>query len=690
MRRKIIVALMSAMILLLSLSLPALGEAADSVTIQEAALELVPQVESDEIQEPTQEEVASAAAPALEQSLLRGETLQLTIPDKTIKSCESKDRKVATVTKAGLVTGVRHGEARIVVKTTDKEKYTFKISVVDPYWPTDVKIVDLPEILLLGDEVPLQAEVTSLEAPADTALEWKSSKKKVARVTDEGTLQALKPGVARITVKTDNKLSDTLEVTVIDPSMPTDIAFDEAEVEIRLSRGTIRIRPVITAIGDPNETLKWKSGNKKVAKVDKEGVITLKSGGKATITATTVNKLKASFVLNVVDDTVPTGIAIQTGYAGAREIYLPEKGDLATLEADLEGENPITRLKWTTSNKKVAKVTQDETGMYGTVTAVGAGYCTITVTTSNKLSASVIAVVMGGGDDYVPSTVVLWPGDSRKLDLLKGQKDVSYSSSDPDLVSVDSDGTVTMLGAYTGQAASAEVTAVSGKGKVARCSVYMPNALDAIYANGNLPEYVGQSGQMTVDLRAQDISHTLCLGDLRYEIEDTDVAVISMAEENGRVLTVKAVGPGETTLKLTSVNGVTQTVQFAVKAMSDKVIFDIPDTLYAGYYYNLTALITPEDGDLSEIQGFALSTEKYGYLTSYRTPVYAKGLSWTSDRGDTCYYVDGYKEGSVTLTVTLKDGRQFSKKLKVTQDDPPEDISVALVIGLKNGGTSVH
>ena len=94
---------------------------------------------------------------------------------------------------------------------------------------------------------------------------------------------------------------------------------------------------------------KFKSSNKKVARVSSAGLITLKKSGKAKITFK-VGKNKCTLTLKVVDPTVPTSVALdQTGTVQAT------KGGSVTLTATLP-EGTTSTIKWLTSNKKVATV----------------------------------------------------------------------------------------------------------------------------------------------------------------------------------------------------------------------------------------------------------------------------------------------------------------------------------------------
>ena len=126
---------------------------------------------------------------------------------------------------------------------------------------------------------------------------------------------------------------------------------------------------------------KFKSSKKKVATVNKNGVVTFKKGGKVKITYK-VGKQTRKVTLTVIDPTMPKAVALnQTGTVAAKV------GDAVTLTATMN-EGAVSAIKWKTSNKKVATVKN------GVVTFKKAGKVTITaVTKRGKKKAKVTYTV---------------------------------------------------------------------------------------------------------------------------------------------------------------------------------------------------------------------------------------------------------------------------------------------------------
>ena len=135
---------------------------------------------------------------------------------------------------------------------------------------------------------------------------------------------------------------------------------------------------VAPATADSSVT--WSSSNTKVATVSKTGVVKALKKGTATITAKTANGLKATCKITV--PTPPKTIKLNKTKAKV------SVGGELTLKATITPSGAKTTLTWSSSNTKVATVTQS-----GAVKALKKGTVTITVKTSNGLNAKLALTV---------------------------------------------------------------------------------------------------------------------------------------------------------------------------------------------------------------------------------------------------------------------------------------------------------
>ena len=131
-----------------------------------------------------------------------------------------------------------------------------------------------------GAKAKLSATVSP--AKASQKVTYKSSKKKVASVSAKGLIQAKKAGTAKITVKTKNGKKKTITVQVVNKAKKNQkLVLKKTAIKLKKSKkAQIAVKSMTKGTTD---TITYKSGSKKIAKVDKFGVITAKKKGKAVI-----------------------------------------------------------------------------------------------------------------------------------------------------------------------------------------------------------------------------------------------------------------------------------------------------------------------------------------------------------------------------------------------------------------------
>lgn len=142
---------------------------------------------------PTIPAVARAGKAAV--SAAPGAVYQLNLGGVTGKGFKSSKKKVATVSRDGLVTVKGAGKTRITFKV-GKKKRTVTLTVKDPTVPTGVALSAPATAVKKGDVITLTPSLT----PAGTSspIQWKSSNKKVATVSN-GVVTFKKAGKVTIT-----------------------------------------------------------------------------------------------------------------------------------------------------------------------------------------------------------------------------------------------------------------------------------------------------------------------------------------------------------------------------------------------------------------------------------------------------------------------------------------------------------
>ncbi|MBR1566288.1 MAG: Ig domain-containing protein, partial [Oscillospiraceae bacterium] len=216
----------------------------------------------------------------------------------------TSDRKVATVTKKGVVKGVAGGTCKITAKN-GKKTYTCKVTVIEK-----VKKVMLDKTLKLtvGGKATLKPVITPVTA-TNQAVKWTSSNTKVAKVNSNGKVTPIAAGTATITCtsKFDSSKKATFKITVRQYVEKVSLSAGADEI---FEGETLQIKSTISPSDSSDKSLVWSSSNTKIATVDSNGKVTGVKSGTATITATAKDRGTISGKYTV-DILLPvTGIAL--------------------------------------------------------------------------------------------------------------------------------------------------------------------------------------------------------------------------------------------------------------------------------------------------------------------------------------------------------------------------------------------
>ena len=280
----------------------------------------------------------------------------------------SSKASVATVDANGLVTAKKTGEAVITATTAGGLTATCKVTVII----SAEKIYLTPALCIKkGSSKTLKASIF----PADTTekVTWSTSNKKVVTVTSKGKIKGVKAGTATITAKMSNGKKAVCKVTVVKAT--------KKATSIKLSKKNLTLKKgaytQLKATLSKNSTDKvtWSSSNKKVAKVDTNGVVTALKGGTVTITAKAASGKKATCKVTVKE--AATKVKLNKTKATLK------KGGTLTLKATVTPSSSTDKLTWSSSNKKVAAVDSK-----GKVTAKKKGTAVITVKTASGKKAT--------------------------------------------------------------------------------------------------------------------------------------------------------------------------------------------------------------------------------------------------------------------------------------------------------------
>ena len=291
----------------------------------------------------------------------------------------SSNTDVAVVDSNGNVTGVGEGKAVITATAKDKEKASCNFTITKPD-PTGISVVATELNLKTNKTFALNAKVEPSNANT-TKLTYTSSDSDIVSVDEEGNLKTgTKTGTATITIKTETGITKKVTVTVTN-QQAEGVTIDKTELAM-ITGSSEQLTATITPDDTIDKTITWTSSNNDVATVDNTGKVTAVAPGTATITATAVGGAKAESTIKV-QNPLPTSVT-----ATEKEVNM-KSGTTHQLSATVKPDNARSKvLTYTSSNPAVASVS--DTGL---VTALGAGTTTVTLTTINGLTDTVIVNV---------------------------------------------------------------------------------------------------------------------------------------------------------------------------------------------------------------------------------------------------------------------------------------------------------
>ncbi len=227
-----------------------------------------------------------------------GKTTQLTAtvsPDNASNkgvTWSSSDTGIATVSSSGLVTGLKAGSATITATTQHGGKQatctvTVKTNTVKV---TGVKLNKKSANVMKGKTLTLKATVSPSDA-SNKNVTWKSSNSKVATVSKKGVVKGIKAGTATITATTkDGSKKATCKITVNEIKS---VKFAKKTYTVKKGQ-TTQLKITFNPKKPSNKEVTYKSSNKKIAKVDKNGKVTGVKKGTVSITVTTKDGKKTA------------------------------------------------------------------------------------------------------------------------------------------------------------------------------------------------------------------------------------------------------------------------------------------------------------------------------------------------------------------------------------------------------------
>lgn len=606
-------------------------------------------------------------------TLKKGQKTQLNVtydPEDTTDSKEvtwtSSDEKVATVDSNGVVTAIADGTTTIKATVGDKTA-TYDITVEE----VKLRGISLGKSVVTvhrGGTDTLTVSYNPENTTDDKKVDWTSSNPSVVSVDGNGKITALKAGTAVITAKVGNYTA-TCTVTVDVPL--TGITPENATIELvknQTAQVNYKLNPEDTTVGD--KTVSFASDDTNVATVDENGKVTAISEGSAKITITSNADENIAATVTVKVKEIPIN-SVTLDKVNA----IVEKGETTTLKATI---NPADTtdddktITWYSLNEEIATVDPktSESGATVTVKAVSGGTATITATTKNGKTASCKIKVPVHTESieitgFNEGLVDLNRGETRVLNVkfnpenTDDSKEVTWTSSKPEIATVDATGTVKAL-----KAGTTEITATTKDGRFFAKKLITVNEkhLDTETSENikfdkkeEIKVYVGQAQSMNTYFNLNKFLEENGITDdvtVNWSVSDESVATI---DQNGTLTCLKK-GTVTVTATVVAKDGEGQEVGTYVYS-TEVEIKDIP----------LTAIKFSKI--IKEMKVGAKETISILYDPENTTD--AKDVTWTSSDPSVISVENGtltaLKAGKATITATVGE-KKVSMEITVTEN----------------------
>lgn len=426
----------------------------------------------------------------------------------------STDPSVLTVDQTGKVTLKSAGSATVIVTSREDATISALCNIKVTKSVTGLTLDTKNKEMYVGETFRLNCSVTPSDA-ADTAVTWTSTNSAVASVDEKGLVTAKGVGTTVIIVKTN--VGGFMALCTIRVSQTaTAVKLDVTKLIMNV-KDSYQFSTTLTPANSDDSSLVWESSDTKVAVVSKRGKVTAKATGTCIIMVKTKSGSTGYCTINVVQGA--TGVDI---LSDEETVYV---GETIELEAEVIPNDATDQgISWSSSNPEIATVNKkgEVKGILGgtaiiTCTTDDGGYTDFCVVTVEELVTDVKLNVeeyrLGLGRTY------------RLLATISGEnatnKQVEWSSSDPEVVSVDINGRIKGLELGT---ATITCTATDGSGAEAVCRVEVVQLVTDIELNENYITLIqGKSTTLKATISPKNATYKTPI----WSSNDEEIAIVN-------------------------------------------------------------------------------------------------------------------------------------------------------------------
>jgi uncharacterized protein YjdB len=474
------------------------------------------------------------------------------------------------------------------------EKYATTGSVID-YLKVELRVPitmeDSSIVMNVGDTYNI---LNNSNIPSLDTFNYATSNATIAEVYNStGVITAKSKGNATITLTVPTTISNELKLTnntfTINVTVIDGIALNYTTAKMFTS-GTLMLQAITS---DPTKEIVWSTSDASIATVE-EGIVKGLKEGIVTITASqTINGVKksATCIINVQQ-------SVDTITIDPSQVSLNVE-EFKTLKANITpaGLSNVS-LKWTTSNENVVAITdagdltatiQGVAGGSAVITAINqdnvvVGYCHVTVkekVTGIILSETSVNVKQSLKNFQIRATVTPEAAQNKKI---------IWTTTNPKVITVDSTGKVTLVGAGT---ASIIATSEDNPLITAICNVTVEVPVAALTLDETTKTmYVGDTTRLSYLITPTNATTKTITW------SSSNTAIVNV--DSTGLLSARAVGQAIIIAKTTD-GGLIATCTITVKQAASGVSLDVKDLeLEVGQSYTIKPTFTPANS--TEVQ----------------------------------------------------------------------------------------
>ncbi len=420
--------------------------------------------------------------------------------------------------------------------------------------------------------------------------------KSIAEVNDYGEIKALANGETKLTVAYKDWLEKE-ELNIIVTNINVDSLKIDDEIEI-YKDDSEKIDVEINGQNNINTKLLYESSDPNVLKVDSLGNITGVEAGSAILKVSSLNGIQAESKVTVktIDEDI-YGLDIR------EQDLILYKDETRKLTLDVVPKRVSSKnVKWSSSNSDVVSVDN-----YGNIKGLSTGTSIISAKTKDGIESNTVVSV-----ELVPEiTLNTYKGNIEigKVLQLKANIDVSWSSSDDEIATVDQNGKV--IGKNEGKV----IITASAYNKKNSCVVYVSkqanNVNTLIFStdiksaeteinsisldNKDIDIGVGDTFKLTYSVSPQNVYYT----DVTWYSDNSEIISV---DNNGNIKALKE-GTARVTVKSSNGKESSTTVNvknYGIQATSIKLNNTFVKTK-VGETVDLIATVLPNDASIKTI-----------------------------------------------------------------------------------------